>query len=285
MPDRSYGLCNWEQCNLRHMLGAELLKREQQRDQCPKNAKSWDDSCHSEISGVKLKYLFMQYMDGFHYADRTGFPFFRYKKEERGKPSEEWRTGRMPCEDTGAPCDNPQDMEAHQLMPNQIVDNCANQTARACLAHFFSGSTERDILVFSFGMIPAIHMDDQSNPSIDYRKWLLASAGAFRGHLAATFKGQVFRTTLAEFHGQKKLAPKSPNMQLVNDILWDVWQPDSSELPWYTIDQWPINRGRHHLYDDEVHYNGPLTEAMLHQVLNELCPGGGKTPSSPLRPD
>lgn len=56
--------------------------------------------------------------------------------------------------------------------------------------------------------------------------------------------------------------------------LWSVWSPGSTqdESVWYTIDQWAINANRNHYYNDHVHYNGPLTHAMLHQVFHLLCP-------------
>ena len=54
------------------MLGGTQVKREDQRDNCPKHETTWDDSCHSEFEGVQIKYLFMQYMDGFNYGPKTG---------------------------------------------------------------------------------------------------------------------------------------------------------------------------------------------------------------------
>jgi hypothetical protein len=44
---------------------------------------------------------------------------------------------------------------------------------------------------------------------------------------------------------------------------------------WYTIDQWAINEGRDHLYNDHIHYSGKLTHATLFQVLNMICPQFG----------
>lgn len=275
------------------MLGGDLVKREDQRDQCPKHETTWDDSCHSEIAGVKLKYLFMQFPDGFRYSDRGGFPYFRYKtatnggnNDSKGAPQEKWHTGKLPCNETTTVdgvttieyCDNAHDQNADQENPIWMDDNCINHSTRECLAKFFHGSTERDILIFTLGMTFIFDGNEPNlSPGIDSAEWLRSSAAAFRGHLAATFPGQVFRTTLAEFNSNSYLLPKIPQLKKANGVLWEVWRPDSSERPWYTIDQWPINQGRHYLYNDHVHFNGPLTHAMLHQVLNELCPGGGKT--------
>jgi hypothetical protein len=50
------------------MLGAASVTREDQRDICPKHETFWGDSCHSDLFDVKLKYLFMQFMDGYNYS-------------------------------------------------------------------------------------------------------------------------------------------------------------------------------------------------------------------------
>jgi hypothetical protein len=70
-----------------------------------------------------------------------------------------------------------------------------------------------------------------------------------------------------------------PKIEETNKLLAQLWQPDSTneEEMWYTIDQWAINDQRDYLYNDHVHFNGPLAQATLHQVLNELCPGGGNS--------
>jgi hypothetical protein len=260
------------------MLGGDAVKRENQRDQCPKHALTWDDSCHNEVAGVNLKYLFLQFPDGVHYSERNGFPFFRYHE------GNQWHTGKQTCTNKATSqdeyCDNAHDLNADHAYPIRLEDNCVKDVTRDCFARFFHGSTERDILLFTLGMVFAMDFDGREpskSPGVDYKAWMLSQAAAFKGHLAATFKGQVFRVTHGEFMSNSNLAPRTPNLQRTNDLLWEVWQPDNSELPWYTIDQWPINQNRHHLYDDAVHFNGPLTHAMLHQVLNELCPGGGKT--------
>lgn len=58
------------------MLGGATVKREDQRDLCPKHETTWDDSCHQEYAGIKIKYLFLQFMDGYNYSNRKGFPFW-----------------------------------------------------------------------------------------------------------------------------------------------------------------------------------------------------------------
>ena len=277
--------------NMVDMLGGGLVKREDQRDMCPKhisliltfNQPTWDDSCHSEFADVKIKYLFLQFPDGLRYADRGGFPYFRYKNEKNNQ----WTTGKIAYNYTNTDgtietkyYDNPHDLNADGDNPMWLDDNCINHNTKSCLEKFFSGATERDILIFTLGMTFGQDMNDREgihNPSVDMAAWLLGSGSAFKGHLASTFPGQVFRTTLAEFNSAGYVGPKSPNLKRANDLLWQIWKPSSEEKPWYTIDQWAINQNRHYLYNDHVHFNGPLTHAMLHQVLNELCPGGGKT--------
>ena len=49
------------------MLGGGSVKREGQRDFCPKHETFWGDSCHKEFAGVKIRYLFLLFYDGLHY--------------------------------------------------------------------------------------------------------------------------------------------------------------------------------------------------------------------------
>jgi hypothetical protein len=55
------------------MLGGADVKRENQRDACPKHETFWGDSCHNEFAGVKIRYLFIQYMDGFYYKGEKSY--------------------------------------------------------------------------------------------------------------------------------------------------------------------------------------------------------------------
>lgn len=272
--------------NMIEMLGGNPTKREDQRDQCPKNEGTWDDSCHNEMAGVKIRYLFLQFLDGFYYDDRGGFPFFRYQKTS-SDGSIGWETGRIAYNGTSADgrtvrkyFKDPKEGGADPKAEIWAEDNCINHDVRSCLARFFAGSTERDVLTFTLGMTYDLRPTGEeptTNPGIDHAAWLTASAAAFKGHIAATFKGQVFRATMAEFNSNGYVASRTPILGRVNNLLQDIWKPGSEDLPWYTIDQWPINKNRHYLYNDHVHFNGILTFALLHQVLNELCPGGGKT--------
>ena len=264
------------------MLGGAEVKRENQRDACPKHETTWDDSCHREFEGVKIRYLFLQFMDGFNYSDRHGFPYYRW----RGA-SNEWQTGRLPVgmnvsgHTVGghghSPAEYPGDQEYW------VDDNCILHDTRECLGRFFNGSSADDVLVFTLGMSYPLHSvaEEQAaayrNVSVDSRAWLLASAASFRAHVAATFKGQVFHTSLAQLSPNGRIKHLTPQMHNTNEALWrsGVWAPGSEPAPWYHIDQWAINAGREHLYQDHVHFNGLLTHAMLHQVLNELCPGHG----------
>jgi len=262
------------------MLGGAGVKRENQRDACPKHETTWDDSCHREFAGVKIRYLFLQFMDGFDYTSRNGFPYYRWRDA-----TNVWQTGRLPV---GLNVSG-HTVRGHGLTPAEyadgqeywIDDNCILHNTRDCFGRFFNGSTANDVLVFTLGMsYPLQSAVDEAdaafrNVSVDTRAWLLASAASFRAHVAATFKGQVFRTTLAQLSPLGRVKHMTPLMHNTNKALWSLWAPGSEPAPWYSIDQWAINSGREHLYQDHVHFNGLLTHAMLHQVLNELCPGQG----------
>lgn len=114
-----------------------------------------------------------------------------------------------------------------------------------------------------------------NEPHIDYLSWLIDSAIAFKGYLSNSFNGEIFHITIAETN--KNSFVNDMNLYLVenNKILNSIWK-HTAALPWYHIDAWEINKNRYYLYNDHVHYNGVLTFAALHQILNELCPKGGK---------
>ena len=116
-----------------------------------------------------------------------------------------------------------------------------------------------------------------THPAIDFDAWISSSAAGFRSNLAATFPGKVFRFTNAQT--LKHVAQMTPLLKKIDDLIWPIWYPSGDESAWYTIDQWAINENRNHYYNDHVHFNGPLTHATLHQVLNMLCPDLGTSAS------
>jgi len=111
----------------------------------------------------------------------------------------------------------------------------------------------------------------------DKRAWLISSMLNFKAHIAAVFKGHVFRVTLAPTNKNGNIAHYAPKLKEAERVMAQVLQTESVEPSrmWYTIDQWAINEGRDYLYQDHIHFNGPLTLATLHSMLNELCPNGG----------
>jgi hypothetical protein len=141
---------------------------------------------------------------------------------------------------------------------------------RSCFQKLFVNATKNDILVFTLGMPYAFE-----NALLDMDRWITSSAAAFRSHLTATFPGKIFRFTNAQT--LKHVASMTPILHHIDyDLLWPVWYPSADEEnSWFTIDQWAINENRNHYYNDHVHFNGPLTHAMLTQVLNLLCPDLG----------
>ena len=250
------------------MLGGASVKRENQRDACPKHETTWDDSCHDQYMGVKLKYLFMQYMDGFHYGDRGGFPFYQEQKKVGNKTTWEF-VGRKIDPKTGTWGTKPSTFNGGYWED----DNCIEQVTRNCFRRFFKDATKNDIFIFTLGASYLGHAN------VHHYEWLRASAVAFKQHIAATFPGQVFHVVLAQPNINREYAYLESKFRAMNTYLWEKvgWNTDhagcsNEDRPWYTIDQWAINEGRSHLYQDHLHFNGKLTHAMLHQVLNEVCP-------------
>jgi hypothetical protein len=296
---------------LEELLGARAVARESQKATCLKSdvaAGQSTDSCEQQWNGIQFKYLYLEWIDGYDYTSRGGFPFYKWLKTPTAtsepsviggepQPQAHWVTGPVPGGNTP-------DFASHNpyIADWWQDDNCIYQVSRRCLKHFFAGAKEEDVLIFNVGLPyshPRLeaelqlamagtrtqHVGASKNPdiSVNFRDWLVSSAINFKAHIASAFPGQVFRMTLSSFNTTNRISfgSKTGNMHKndylknVNDVLWDVWKPASEERPWRTVDQWAINWGREYYYEDHLHFNGVLTHAFLYQVLNELCPGRG----------
>ncbi len=141
-------------------------------------------------------------------------------------------------------------------------DNCMHTATRDCLHNFFSNATSEDVLIFVAGM-PYCGLG--FGGAVFNKPWFQNSAAAFRAHIAASFPGHVFRLNNAHVVG-KKYAAYQPCIDETNQILEELWFMGSESKPWYAIDQKAINAGRDHLYNDPLHFVGPLTVASLTQV-------------------
>ena len=194
---------------------------------CPKHETTWDDSCHQDFAGVKVKYLFLGFIDGFNYTSRGGFPYFRKRTKNRT-----YETGRIPGLNT-----------PNDLAPTYWAeDNCINYDTRDCLARFFNGSTKNDMLIMSLGMTYPLTTEKEQlekeesgkaeETYIDVRSWLLSSAVNFRSHLDAVFPGYVFAQSLAPFNKHGKTAPSTPLMYETNKFLTQIWTLGSQKRNW-----------------------------------------------------
>lgn len=270
--------------NMVELLGGMGVDRENQKAMCPKHETTWDSSCQQEYGGVKIKYLFLQYYDGFFYDDRGGFPFYRYREFDPIQNKYVVRTGRHPNATATFGVSADEAPELHGKL--WLDDNCWRKQTRGCFRDFFKGATEKDVLVFQLGFTYPQPSEEEETAlkekvletgelGVDMHGWLLSSATAFRAHIAATFPGTVFCASIAQMNPHKYLSYLNPKLYRVNEIQYALWQTSNEEKPWYFIDQWAINDGRFQLYNDHIHFNGMLSHAFLYQMLNELCPGGG----------
>lgn len=266
--------------NIVELLGGNPTKREDQRDKCPKHETTWTDSCHQDFSGVKIKYLFLQFMDGYDYTNRSGFPFYKYRKFDN-------RTKR-----DYVVIDRIYNLSLHRYesTPNAFSnvvawpdDNCILHSTRYCFRVFFNGSKHDDILIFTLGMSYLFTPEEETRDPKDYtdimvdkKAWLLSSAINFKTYISETFQGQyIFRVAMAKTPKHAYTASMIPSILHINKLLTDIWENISSTPRWYTIDQVAINENRDHLYNDHIHFNGALTHATLTQMLNEVCVGRG----------
>ena len=279
---RHYGFAIYQ------LLGGDIYDRQQEKKSCLKNGLLWE-SCHQTYKDVSIKHLFLLYMDGFDYKDRNGFPYFRYQSLDNDKILyDHSRSGHYNdaigkhINSSDVQGNTPDDYAAGSRGTwKEIEDNCEGWNVRECLRSFFNGSTENDILIFSIGMMQVVAYNGQMVGfhvnQLDNKSWLIASAVNFKAHLAATFKGQVFRVTMAQANRNMNRNHWTDSLREADDILQQLWTPSSVNLhdQWYTIDQWAINKDRSHLYDDSLHFPGPLSDATVQQILNELCPNEG----------
>lgn len=233
------------------LLGAPHANRTRQLHICPKHDLSWN-GCVQEHQGIKVKYLYLPYIDGFNYTHRGGFPYY-INNDERVKIQ----------------ANSPLDLQPWWQYPTDVCTH-ANSTLQ-CLQRFFHGSSSQDVLIFNVGLTYGYNLP---NKEIDIFAWLTASATAFKSHLKQVFAGHVFRVTMSQL--TRRLSNHSPLLQEVDELLYNLWKPSHGESnPWYNIDQWAINKDRDHMYVDRIHYPGNLSFATLYQVLSVLCPGGG----------
>jgi len=175
-------------------LGGEFVDRNNQKAECPKNALDWGDSCHQLYNGVTIKYLFLEWFDGYEYKAHaeTGGQFPYYYKDMENKTAGHGSIGY-----------SRPDKSQPGLWKS---DNCGNKQTRDCLRAFFGDATpatSNDVVIFTLGMMYTMShfqqevwtLDTDKKPrfAVDTKAWMTESAKAFATHIDATFPGTVFR--------------------------------------------------------------------------------------------
>jgi len=89
-------------------------------------------------------------------------------------------------------------------------------------------------------------------------------------NLITLFSSHAPRSPLTA-HRTPLTAHRTPQLFEADAILATVFQDHPK---WHFIDQRRINSGREALYNDDLHYNGPLSLATIQVALNQLCPEG-----------
>jgi hypothetical protein len=132
-------------------------------------------------------------------------------------------------------------------------------------------------------MAYAIHSENEilsrleNKITVDTRAWLLSSLTNFKSNIDSIFPGVIFRTTISQLRPQHPASYLTQMFSRTNEAMLPICGPghETKGRKGQTIDQWSINDKKLFFYNDHIHFNGILTHAMLHQVLNELCPGKG----------
>lgn len=258
-------------------LGGEAVDRVTQKTLCPLNGQVWGDSCHQSLKGVNIKFLYLNYMDGFNYTDRGGFPFI-LKESPLYSASKHYNNANEAKDEA----------KEVALYP---ADFCTERHTHACFAEFFEASKPEDLLVFNVGYSYAV-----PTSIIDNQAWIADAAKHFHENIRRTFRGKhVFQIAMGQMHNDWEY--RSHTHYEANARLFDAWKDAFAHSPvtpkhphsespaqqeWFIIDQWAINEGRNFLYNDRIHFAGPLTDASLQQIMNSLCPGRGKPVAFPV---
>lgn len=150
-------------------------------------------------------------------------------------------------------------------------DTCWRQTAYDGLKPFFVGAKSSDIFILTAGLHYALFRTEDT--AVDYDAWLTESAINFQNAVNKLFPGRVFRVTLSAMrNNDNTMSYESSYMYHTERLLSKVFQENNDPShPWFTIDQWSINKGREHLYNDHIHYIGNLTDATINNIVSELC--------------
>lgn len=261
---------------LAHMLTDhkhDEYSRHVQKQLCLKNVTNFLASkCKLDIEGVHIRPMTMEYYDGVNYTSRGGFPF----------------TKNVPVYPAGqSPYNTAYDLVDLRSEPPLLArQDCGPMSMRTCYHEFFANSTRDDVLIFQIGLAYSYFGLNFTHPKIDKEKWLIHDVAAFRQHLEAVFKGTVFMLTMspknsARIDTERKKA-QHYQMKYLNDvIIKSAFFPVSSRLEgepeynaskWYVIDLWPICYDRApKYYADEIHFPGPLANAIVMQILNRFC--------------
>ena len=246
------------------LLGGPKVNRQEQKSLCP-YSQPW---CTLSEQGVNMTFAYFDYMDGFDYTGRGGFPFLftkTKKKYDKGNNAEE-----IACNDAeqclkkgGEKIPWPEGMQR----PNPAI----------FLKNFFKESTKNDVLYMNLGLIYATR-----SKIVDFQSWLIDSAEKFKILLPKVFPGHVVWSTVPQLH--QEWSYQNIAIKEINHDLLRIWKENENEsrnsgisttTQWHVIDQWAINYGRGYLYADRIHYPGNLTFAALQLLLNYICPQMG----------
>lgn len=259
------------------MLGGLEVDRTGQKLQCPKLAVNWGDTCRSEFRGINLRYLYLQWMDGWDYGTRGGFSFIKEPYKQRFKNLNNSN-------------------QILKLAKEKIIyheDGCLGSDIKRCLQSFFSNATSYDVLIFGMGFpyanLPRVTGHISPTKVIDQLAWAYNAALAFRENINVIFpqNGSIFRQTLSPLNNAESYQQHyntrvmTENNLRMESMLSKTWGSQQKRI-WYTIDQMAINKGREHMYVDHIHFPGMLTFAALHIILNTLCPSASRHPKHTL---
>ena len=175
--------------------------------------------------------------------------------------------------------------------PRMDGDACTGaglMPARRCLERILDSSKPGDILLFYMGLHYAFswlgHLEAQ--PPFPVDSWLIKSSNSWKESILSLWKGRhedVFRVRLAD-HANADPTKASGTARVFDHVphINDIMDMTFADMKWGVINQWAINQGQQKLYQDPVHFQGPLSQATWHVLLSSLCGNPRVVASSPF---
>ena len=197
--------------SIHSLLGAEDVDRRQQQARCPSGGgMSWGHgSCNENIKGVKIKYLYYQYLNGYNNSG-GGFEHAVNGLTNFINANEVMAHGLdKSLKDFLSKCSK------FRCKVNRLpAGSDCEQSPSLCIHNFLENATSSDILLFNGGHV----FSSASSLYVDVLGWARQAADDFVNYIGKSgFKGRVF--WLSTSRSFQQFEPQNPMIEKVFVIL------------------------------------------------------------------